>query len=99
MWLWVKTNGTMLGPILVCFSGEWDVHWILTHGHVLQQAARAFWNSRAPLERGNLQIRPRGPRQCAWTARRCQWMWRLWTDRTALISLALVGAVTLAGAG
>ena len=31
-WLWGKTNGTILGvfgapPILVYFSGDWDVHW------------------------------------------------------------------------
>ena len=31
-WLWVKTNGTILGvfgapPILVYVSGDWDVHW------------------------------------------------------------------------
>ena len=34
IWLWVKTNGTILGWI---FSGDWDVHWeygILTHGHL-----------------------------------------------------------------
>ena len=27
-------------PILVCFCGDWDVHWgydILTHGHVYQK--------------------------------------------------------------
>ena len=31
IWLWVKTNGTILGvgapPILVYLSGDWDVHW------------------------------------------------------------------------
>ena len=28
-------------PILVCFSGDWDVHWgygILTHGHIARAA-------------------------------------------------------------
>ena len=39
--LWVKTIGTSFGvaapPILVYFSGDWDVHWgyrILTHGQI-----------------------------------------------------------------
>ena len=31
IWLWVKTNGTYFGvgapPVLVYFSGDWDVHW------------------------------------------------------------------------
>ena len=30
IWLWVKTNGTILGvgapPVLVYFGGDWDVH-------------------------------------------------------------------------
>ena len=27
MWLWVKTNGIPFwGPVLVYFSGNWDVH-------------------------------------------------------------------------
>ena len=26
-WLWVKTNGIGAPPILVYFSGDWDVHW------------------------------------------------------------------------
>ena len=30
IWLWVKTNGTTVGvgapPILVYFSGDWDIH-------------------------------------------------------------------------
>ena len=41
IWLWVKTNGTILGGaplILVYFGGDWDVHWgvagFLTHGHL-----------------------------------------------------------------
>ena len=42
IWLWVKAVlGSHFGvgapPIIVCFSGDWDVHWgygLLTHGHV-----------------------------------------------------------------
>ena len=41
-WLWVKAVlGSLFGvgalPILVYFSGDWDVHWgywILTHGQI-----------------------------------------------------------------
>ena len=41
MWLWFNTNGTILRqvpPILVYFSGDWDVRWgygVLTDRHVL----------------------------------------------------------------
>ena len=42
IWLWVKTNGTILGWCTTHFSrdfsGDWDVHWaygILTHGHMV----------------------------------------------------------------
>ena len=41
-WLWVKTNGipSWVGapPIIVYFSGDWDVHWEydldFAHGHM-----------------------------------------------------------------
>ena len=39
IWVWVKSTP----PILVHFSGDWDVHWgygILTHGHVPPPFAR-----------------------------------------------------------
>ena len=55
MWLWVKTNATILGfsvhrPFLVYCSGDWDVHWgdgILTHGHVFFQPK--FGRHRCPV--------------------------------------------------
>ena len=44
MWLWIKTNGTMgAPPILLYFSGNWDVHCgygILTHGRVATRQRR-----------------------------------------------------------
>ena len=52
MWLWVKTNGTIFGvgapPILVYFSGDWDVQWghgTLTHSHVAIPGSRTLIDS------------------------------------------------------
>ena len=39
--------GTGAPPILVYFSGDWDVHWgygLLTHGHVLKLNAFDNWH-------------------------------------------------------
>ena len=38
--------GTGAPPILVYFSGDWDVHWgngVLTHGHILWMVAKSTW--------------------------------------------------------
>ena len=50
IWLWVKTNGTILGsapPILVYFSGWIGMFtggtiWILTHGHLIRVFSEAL---------------------------------------------------------
>ena len=54
MWLWVKTKRYHFGvgapPILVYFSGDWDVHWgygLLTHGHVNVSGGGGFLQLRA----------------------------------------------------
>ena len=64
MWLWVKTNGTIgAPPILVYFSGDWDVHWgvtgVLTHGHV---AVDGFLSSGIPQKEFSVvQVQAAGP--------------------------------------